>query len=78
LERDELEGKSTIDETLANCAIRKWALLAENHGSGSYQEVIASYVDVDKQNEGDHQWSIRWKLAAMTHEEEMRVIKLWM
>jgi endonuclease/exonuclease/phosphatase family metal-dependent hydrolase len=53
--REDLEGKSIIDLTLPNRPIGKCTILAEHHATGSDHEVIEWEVDVETQEEADHE-----------------------
>jgi len=74
----DLEAKSVIGLTLVNQPIGKWTILAENHATGSDHEVIEWEVDVDTQEEADHERVVGWNLAAMTEEDKEAAKKLWM
>lgn len=68
--REDLERKSIIDLTLTNQQIRKWTILAKNQATGSDHKVREWEVDVDKQEEADHEWVVGWNLAAMTEQDK--------
>jgi len=75
--REGHEGKSVIDLTLANRPITKWSTLADDHATGSDHEVIEWVVDVDRQEEKDHQRVAGWNLAAMTEKDAEAAEELW-
>jgi len=53
--REDQEGESVTDLTLANRPIVKWTILADDHPTGSDSEVIEWEVGVDRQEEADHE-----------------------
>ena len=63
---------------MENQPITKSAILAENHATGSNQQVIQWEVDINKQVEADHEWVIGWNLASMIEQDEEAAGKLWM
>jgi hypothetical protein len=52
--REDQEGESVIDLTLANRPIVKWTILADDHATGSDHEVIEWEMGVYRQEEADH------------------------
>jgi len=76
--REDQEGESVIDLTLANRPIVSWTILANDHATGSDHEVIEWEVGVDRQEEADHERVVGWNLAAMTDEDAEAAEKLWM
>ena len=58
--REGHEGESVIDLTLANRPRPKWAILADNHPTGSDHEVIEWELEADTQGEADHERVVRW------------------
>ena len=75
--REDQEGESVIDLTLANRPIVKWTILADDHATGSDHEVIKWEVGVDRQEEADHKRVVGWNFAAMTEKGAEAVEKLW-
>jgi hypothetical protein len=75
--REDQEGESVIDLTLANRPIVKWTILADDHATGSDHEVIEWEVGVDRQEEADHETVVGWNLAAMTETDVEAAGKLW-
>ena len=75
--REDQEGESVIDLTLANRPIIKWTILADDHATGSEHEVIEWEVGVDRQAEADHERVVGWNLAAMTEKDIEAAQKLW-
>jgi len=76
--REDQEGESVIDLTLANRPIVRWTKLADDHATGSDHEVIEWKVGVDRQEEADHERVVGWNLAAMMEEDVEVAEKLWM
>jgi len=76
--REDQEGESVIDLTLANRPIVKWTTLADDHATGSDHEVIEWEVGVDRQEEADHERIVGWNLAAITEKDTEAAEKLWM
>jgi len=76
--REDQEGESVTDLTLANRAIVKWTILADDHATGSDHEVIVWGVGVDRQEEAEHERVIGWNLAAMRGKDTEAAEKLWM
>jgi hypothetical protein len=63
---------------LPNRPIGKWTTLAENYPTGSDHKVIEWEVDVETQEEADHERVVGWNLAAMAEEDEEAAKKLLM
>jgi len=76
--RQDQEGESVIDLTLGNRPIVMWTILANDHGFGSDHEIIEWYVEVDMQEEPDHERVVGWNSAAMTEKDVDAVEMLWM
>ena len=76
--REDQEGKSVIDLTLANRLIVQWTILADDHATGSDHEVLEWEVGVDRQEEADHKRVVAWFLAAMMEKDVEAAEKLWM
>jgi len=76
--REDQEGKSVIDLTLANRPIVRLTILADDHATGSDREVMEWEVGVDRQEEADHERVVGWNLAAMMEEDTEAPEKLWM
>jgi len=76
--REDQEGKSVIDLTLANQLIVKSTILADDHATGSDHEVIEWEVGVDRQEEAHHERVVGWNLAALTEKDAEAAEKLWM
>jgi len=77
--REDHEGESVIELTLANRPITKWSILADNdHATGSDHELIEGEVDGDGQEEAGHERVVGWNIAAMTEEDVKAAEKLWM
>ena len=75
--REDEEGESVIDLTLANGPIKRWVVLAEDHSTGSVHKVIEWEVEADRQEEADDERVVVWNLAAMTEEDAEAAEKLW-
>ena len=75
--REDQEGKSVIDLTLANRPIVKWTILADDHVTGSDHEVVEWEVGVDRQEEADHERVVGWNLATMTEKDVEAAGKVW-
>ena len=75
--REDHEGESVIDLTLANRTTVKWTILADDHTTGSDHEVIEWEVGVDRQEEADHERVVGWNLAAMIEKAVEAAGKLW-
>ena len=75
--REDHEGESVIDLTLANQPIMRWTILADDHATGSDHEVIKWELEVDRQEEADHKRVVGWNLAAMTEPDLEAAEKLW-
>ena len=75
--REDQESESVIDRTLANRPIVKWTILADDHATGSDQEVVVCEVAADRQEEADHERVVGWNLAAMTEKDVEAAEKLW-
>ena len=67
--REDQEGKSVIDLTLANRPIVKCTIVADDHATGSDHEVIEWNVGVHTEEQADHDRVVRWDLAAMTEKD---------
>jgi hypothetical protein len=77
--REGQELKSVIDQTLANCPITEWSILADNYVTGSDHEVLEWEVNVDRQERAAHEGVVGWNIAAMTEEEDAEAAqKTWM
>jgi len=76
--REDHEGESVIDLTLANRPIMKWCILTDDHATGSDHEVIEWEVEADRLEEADHERVVGWNLAAMTQKDLETAEKLWM
>jgi len=77
--REDQEGESVIDLTLANRPIVWWTILADDHATGLDHEVIEWEAGVNRQEEeADHERVVGWNLAAMTVEDTEAAEKLWM
>jgi hypothetical protein len=74
--REDLEGESVIDLTLANRPIVRWTILADDYATGSDHEVIEWKVGVDRQEEVDHERVVGWNLPVMTEEDPEAAKKL--
>jgi hypothetical protein len=68
--REDQEGESVIDLTLATRPIMICSILADDQTTGSNHKVLELEVDVDKQEEGDHESIIGWNLAAMMEKDK--------
>jgi hypothetical protein len=75
--REDHEGESVIDLTLANRPIAKRSMLADDHAMGSDHEVIELDVEADRQEKADHEMVVGWNLAATTEEDAEAAEKLW-
>jgi len=64
--REDHERESVIDLTLANPAITKRFILADDHTAGSDHKVIEWEVEADRHEVADHERVVGWNLAAMT------------
>jgi len=76
--REDEEGESFIDLTLANRPIVRCTILADDHATGSDHEVIEWEVGVDRQEKADYERVVGWNVAAMTEEDAEAAEKLWM
>ena len=76
--REDQDGESVIDLTLANQPIVKWHILAEDHATGSDPEVIEWEVGEARQEEADHNRVVGWNFAAMPEKDVEGAEKLWM
>jgi len=76
--REDHEGESVIDMTLANQPITKWSILADDHTSGSVYEVIEWEVQPDRPEEADHERVVGCQLAAIMEKDVEAAEKLWM
>jgi len=74
--REDYKGESVIDLTLANRLITNWFILADDHATGSDQDVIEWEVDAHRQEEADHERAVGWNLAEMTKEDAEDAEKL--
>ena len=74
--REDQEGESVIDLTLANRPIVRWTIPADDHATASDHEVIEWEVGVVRQKEVDHETVVGWNLAAMTEEDVEAAEKL--
>ena len=75
--KNESEGESIIDLTLANRPLGKWSILDWSHVTGSDHEIIEGEVDMEKQEEAEGTQIVGWNLAAMSQEDEEQAEKLW-
>jgi hypothetical protein len=75
--REDHEGESVIDLTLAKRPIMRWTILADDHATGSDHEVIEWEVEADGQEEADHERVVGWNLAGMTEEDLEAAEELW-
>jgi hypothetical protein len=75
--REDHEGESVIDLTLANRPIMKWSILADDHATRSDHEVIEWEVEAERHEEPDHERVVGWNLAAMTEQDLETAEKLW-
>ena len=75
--REDQDGESVIDLTLANRPIVKWTILADDHATGFDHEVIEWEVGVVRQEEADHERVVGWKLAAITEKDVEAAGKVW-
>jgi hypothetical protein len=57
--REDQEGISVINLTLANRPIVQWPILADDHTAGSDHEAIEWDVSVQRQEETDHGRGVR-------------------
>ena len=58
--REDQEGESVIDLTLANRPILRGTILADDHATGSDHEVIEWEVGVVRPDEADHERVVAW------------------
>jgi len=70
-------GESVIDLTLANRPITKRSIQADDHTTGSDHEVLDWEVEVDRQEQADHERVVEWHFAAMLEEDIEAADKLW-
>jgi hypothetical protein len=56
----------------------KWTILADDHATGSNDEVIECEVGADRQEEADPETVVGWNLAALTGKDTDAAEKLWM
>ena len=75
--REDHKGESVIDLTLAYRPITKRFILADDHATGSDNNVIKWEVEADRQEEADHGRVVGWNLAEMTEENTEAAEKLW-
>jgi len=76
--REDHEGKSVIDLTLANRPIQQWTILVDDHATGSDDKVMEWKVDPDGQEEADHRRVVVRSSAAMMEKDLEAAEKLWM
>jgi len=76
--REDQQGESVIDLTLANRPIVKWTTLADDHATASEHEVMEWEVGVDRYDEADHGRVVGWNLRAMMEKDGEAAEKLRM
>jgi hypothetical protein len=76
--REDQEGDSVIDLTLANYPIEESTILIEDHGTGSNHEVTEWEVEVDRQEKADHGRVVGRNLAAIVEKDVEAAEKLRM
>jgi hypothetical protein len=75
--RNESEGESIIDLTLANRPVGKWMILDGSHVTGSDHKIIEWEVDMEKQEEAEGTQVVGWNQAAMLQEDEKQAKNVW-
>jgi len=76
--REDQDGESVIDLTLANRPIVRWTIVADDHSTGFDHEVLEWEVGVDRKEEADHERVVGLNVAAMPEEDAEAAEKLWM
>jgi hypothetical protein len=75
--REDQEGESVIDLTLAIRPIVKWTIMADAHATRSHHNVIEWEVGVDRQEEADHERVVGWNSAAIMEKDAEAAEKQW-
>jgi hypothetical protein len=70
-------GESVIHLTVGNRPITKWSIQAYDHATGSDHKVLDWEVDVNRQEQADHERVVGWNFAAMLEEDTEVADKLW-
>jgi hypothetical protein len=76
--REDHEGASGISMTLANRAVLRWTIPADDRATGFHHQVIDWEVNVHRQGEAARKIVVVSNLAAMTEQDSDAAEKVWM